>query len=280
MIYAVRGGHNFQCPGANGIIEETKSDRDVKDAMIKYFKLDKDNVVDCTPGNCSENTDLVRGTNASDSANANFYLPVHFNSAENNSATMGSEVWLNPNNKSSVAMGYRILAKLSGLGFKNRGIKDGVNAEHLHDIKAPKASSILIEVCFVGATGDVALYKKLGPDVIGKAIVEGVVGHAIGTATPVELFTVRLNWEDAKSQIFSSDNLYKAKDVANLHPGYKVFDSKGGYRYMLAVTPAVKPVTKEDPFRVVAGSFENESGADKQIEDLKKLGVDSFKTQH
>ena len=89
-----------------------------------------------------------------------------------------------------------------------------------------------------------------------------------------ETFTVRL--EDGKTIIANFDNLYKAKDYANLHAGYKVYDSKGGYRYMLA---AFKPIVNEEPFRVVTGSFSDEANADKRIADLAKLGITSFKTQ-
>jgi len=281
--YGSRGGHNFQCPGAKGIIEETSEDRKVKDAMIKYLKLNGDTVVDCTPGNCGENADLKYGTDKANANKVDFFLPVHFNSAANNTSIMGCEVWLNPDNKSAVAMGNRILSKLSGLGFKNRGYKDGVNEEHLHDIKQSDMPAVLIEVCFVGASGDVALYKKLGPDIIGKAIAEGVVGHSIGAKVTTQVaeknspFRIRLGWDNEKSQIGAFGQYQQAKDFANLHVGYYVYDNNGKNLYTLFVE---KPtVSKKEPFRVVAGSFDKESGANKQMEDLKKLGIASFKTQ-
>ena len=93
-------------------------------------------------------------------------------------------------------------------------------------------------------------------------------------------FRVRLEWNNEDSEIGCFDNLYKAKDFANLHKGYSVFNSKGEYLYKLAVAkPAPVVVDEEAPFRVVAGSFDIEEEADKQIEKLKKLGIDSFKTQ-
>ena len=39
--------------------------------------------------------------------------------------------------------------------------------------------AMIIEVCFVEATEDVTLYKKLGPDVIGKTIAEAIVNQKI-----------------------------------------------------------------------------------------------------
>ena len=39
--------------------------------------------------------------------------------------------------------------------------------------------SMIVEVCFVEATEDVALYKKLGADAIGKAIAEAIANKKI-----------------------------------------------------------------------------------------------------
>ena len=111
--------------------------------------------------------------------------------------------------------------------------------------------------------------------VIPKATSKGInVAKATTTKVATETFTVRLN--DGKTIVANFDDLYKAKDYANLHMGYKVYDSKDGYRYMLAAT---KSVTSDEPFRVVTGSFSDETNADKRIAELKKLGITSFKTQ-
>ena len=39
--------------------------------------------------------------------------------------------------------------------------------------------SVIVEVCFVEATEDVALYKKLGSDIIGKSIAEAISNKKI-----------------------------------------------------------------------------------------------------
>jgi len=334
----VRGGHNFQTAGASGIIDETTEDRKVKSSVIKYLKLGGCTVIDGTPGNCSENADLNFGTNTANNNHADLFLPIHFNKCYNSyNGKIGSEVWLNPNNSTSVAVGKRIMSKLVGLGFKDRGLKDGINGEHLHDIKASNMPSVLIEVCFVEATEDVALYKKIGFDVVGKAIAEGILDKKIGTSTNVtpastETYTVRLSYNNKKSQLISTSDLYEAKDKANSHPSYSVYNSKGQNVYMLKGSPipetyrirlawndeksqigeiytdyyqakdfanlhvgynvydskgknlytlaVVKPVVPNTDiiYRVVAGSFKDESGADEQIVKLAKLGIESFKT--
>ena len=62
----------------------------------------------------------------------------------------------------------------------------------------------------VEATEDVALYKKLGPDVIGKTIAEAIVNQKIGP-------TVENKEEVNRSMYVFSKNwyLYKYPDVAN-----------------------------------------------------------------
>lgn len=182
--YAIRGGHNFACPGASAIIDETTEDRKVKDAVIKYLKLAGVGTIDVTPGNCNENTDLDYGTNTANNAHADLFIPIHFNKAYNSYAgAIGTEVWLNPKNATAVAVGNRILHNLSALGFKNRGIKDGINGEHLHDIRTSNMPAILVEVCFCESVADVKIYRAVGIDKIGKVIAEGILGHTIGVAT-------------------------------------------------------------------------------------------------
>ena len=126
------------------------------------------------------------GADTANNAKADLFSPIHFNKAyDHYVGAIGSEVWLNPNNPIAVATGIRILNNLQALGFKNRGLKDGVNGEHLHDIKASNMSAVLVEVCFCEATEYAALYKKLGPDRIGQAIAEGILGHAIDNVSVI-----------------------------------------------------------------------------------------------
>lgn len=181
MTDVLRGGHNYQSPGAHALLDEVTEDRKVCAAAIKYLRAAGDKVVDGTPGNCSVSVDLKYGTDISDRNNASLYGPMHFNNAyEKYVGAIGTEVWVNPKNSISVATGTRVVNNLAALGFKNRGLKDG---SHLHDVRVPNAATVLVEVCFVEETVDVALYKKLGADRVGRAIAEGFLGHTIGTTS-------------------------------------------------------------------------------------------------
>ena len=182
MKDAIRGGHNFSCPGASAInvggLDETKEVRLVYPAVINCLKRVGDTVIDATPGNCDVNTDLNYGTNTANNAKVDLFVPIHFNKAYNTyTGAIGSEIWLNPKNPKAVQIGTRILNNLQALGFKNRGLKDGVTTEHLHDIKSSNATAVLVEVCFCEATEDIRIYRKVGHDAVGKAIADGIIGR-------------------------------------------------------------------------------------------------------
>ena len=283
-VDCIRGGHNFQCPGASatnvGGLDETIEDRKVYASAIKYAKAGGDIVIDGTPGNCSENEDLNYGTNKANASGANTFVPIHFNKAyDKYVGRIGSEIWLNPQSASSVVKGTRILNNLAALGFKNRGLKDGMNGEHLHDIRASKMDAVLVEVCFCEATEDIALYRKLGPDIIGKAIAEGILGHTISgnstniilTSAPVvgtQMYRIRKSWADGGSQLGAYTSLTQAvKDLCDKNPGYEVYNNIGTQVY---------PSTIASVANIVPATRVNNSIAQLQAE-LNKQGFGHLK---
>ncbi|MDU5106545.1 MULTISPECIES: N-acetylmuramoyl-L-alanine amidase [unclassified Clostridium] len=175
MKIAVRGGHNFQATGASALIDETTEDRKVKDSLIKYLKLLGNEVLDVTPGPCDANTDLAYGVNKANEWGADLFVSDHFNKAFNSyNGALGTEVWIyskTDNIKLDEEVGTRVVNTLSELGFKNRGVKE---SKELYELRATKMASIIVEICFVEATEDVALYKKLGADKIGQVIAEAI----------------------------------------------------------------------------------------------------------
>lgn len=181
-IDVLRGGHNPQSPGAHAQLDEVVEDRNVCAAALGYLRAEGNTAIDATPGNCSVNVDLKFGTDKANNAKADIFVPIHFNKAyDAYTGAIGSEVWINPKNAEAVEIGTRILNNLEALGFKNRGLKDGIVQQKLHDIRSSNSTAVLVETCFVEATKDVEIYKRVGPDAVGKAIAEGILGHAIGT---------------------------------------------------------------------------------------------------
>lgn len=188
MKIAVRGGHNFQAPGASALIDETTEDRKVKDSVIKYLKQLGHTILDVTPGNMDVNSDLVYGVNKANNWGADLFISIHFNKAYNSyNGAIGAEclVYSKTDNITlDEQVAGRIQNALDGLGFtgpenKSRGVKEN---NSLYELRATKMASVIVEVCFVEATEDVALYKSLGPDKIGQVIAEAISNRKISNS--------------------------------------------------------------------------------------------------
>lgn len=181
MKIAVRGGHNFLATGSSALIDEVVEDRKVKDSVIKYLKQLGHEVLDVTPGNMNSDNDLVYGVSKANNWNADLFVSIHFNKAYNSyNGAIGTETWVYSKTDNITAdeiIAQRITDALVGLGFKDRGVVRV--SEYLYELRATKMASIIVEVCFVEATEDVALYKKLGPDAIGKTIAEAISNKKI-----------------------------------------------------------------------------------------------------
>ena len=183
MKIAVRGGHCPKVTGASALIDELKEDRFVKDIVIKYLKELGHTVLDVTPPDSisSSSADLSYGVDKANSWGADLFVSIHFNNVYSTyNGALGTEVCVYSEND----VAGRVVNGLASLGFKNRGqkVKTG-----LYELKNTKMKSIIIEVCFVEATEDVALYKKLGSDTIGKTIAEAIANKkVIGAPTPAQ----------------------------------------------------------------------------------------------
>lgn len=213
MKICVRGGHTELCTGASALIDELTEDRKVKNSVIKYLQQLGHTVLDVTPPvnyTTSSSVDLAYGVNKANNFGADLFISIHFNKCYNSyNGALGSESCVYSENE----YGKRIVNALSSLGFKNRGQKVRTR---LYELSHTNMTSVIVETCFVEATEDVALYKKLGPDAIGKAIVEAIANQKIVCTTTVE------NKEEVNRSmyVFSSNwYLYKYPDVAN--SGYK-----------------------------------------------------------
>ena len=167
---AVRGGHCPKVTGASALINELTEDRKVKDAVIKYLKQLGYEVLDVTPpdSTSTSSADLAYGVNKANDWGADLFVSIHFNKAyDSYNGALGSEVCVYSTND----IAQRVVNALGLLGFKDRGQKVRTG---LYELKNTNMKSMIIETCFVEATEDVELYKKLGADAIGKAIAEAI----------------------------------------------------------------------------------------------------------
>ena len=197
MKIAVRGGHCPRIPGASKFIDELTEDRKVKESVIKYLKQLDHEVLDVTPPdntNLSQ-SDLIYGVDGANHYGADLFVSIHFNKAYNiYNGDLGSEVCV----YTPFDTAQRVVNGLAFLGFKNRGQKVRTG---LYELKHTNMKAMIIEVCFVEATGDVSLYKRLGHDLIGKTIAECIADKKISTSEKV---TQKLN---SFNHLFS-DNWY------------------------------------------------------------------------
>lgn len=181
MKIAVRGGHCPNVPGSRGIIDELKEDRLVKNAVIKYLNQMGVSVLDVTPpdSTSSSSADLSYGVNKANNWGADLFVSIHFNNAYSTyNGALGTEVCV----YSEYDIAGKVVNKMASLGFRNRGQKVRTG---LYELKHTSMKSMIVEVCFVEATEDVALYKKVGYDYIGKTIAEALVNRSSGvTPTP------------------------------------------------------------------------------------------------
>lgn len=213
MKIAIRGGHNFLATGAVGLIDEATESRKVKDSVIKYLKELGHTVLDVTPGNMGVNEDLEYGVNRANNWGADLFVSIHFNKAYNSyNGAIGTETWVyskTDNIKLDEEIALRIVNSIAGLGFINRGVKERTD---LYELRATKMVSVIVEVCFVEATEDVALYRKLGVDKIGQTIAEAISNRKIEVSKfplPLKMKSDAMSY-DGEVKIFNKGDLLTA----------------------------------------------------------------------
>ena len=175
MKIAVRGGHVPKFTGASKFIDELTEDRKVKNSLIIYLNQLGCDVLDVTPpdNTNSLHNDLSYGVNKANSWGADLFVSIHFNKAYDiYNGCLGSEVCV----YSPFDTAQRVVNALASLGFKNRGQKIRKN---LYELNHTKMKAMIIEVCFVEATGDVVLYRELGYNLIAKTIAQAITNKKI-----------------------------------------------------------------------------------------------------
>ncbi len=184
--YNVHGGHNpsgkVAC-GAKGFLDESKEDRAVAKAIIKYLKKGGATVYNCTVDNGTSKNDVLKKICAKCNAhNVTLDISIHLNSGRNDKKgdkkNGGFEVWACSWNDSKRAIVKRCGKAMEKLGFTNRGVKTSTS---LYYLKRTKAPALLFEICFVDDKDDYLMYKAAGADKIGKVLAEAILNKSIST---------------------------------------------------------------------------------------------------
>ena len=168
-----------------------------------------------------------------------FGITIHVNAGGGN----GTEC-LVPCNESYFKIENNILNKFSGFGFANRGIKSrSYNTGQFYKREESKKIN------------DTDYYRE-----IRQAWSLGVSG------TILELFFIDSKTDLEKYKKYKTDMIYT---IANVILEYY-------NKPLLSITTSKPVITNSTSYRVIAGSFKNKDNANKQVEKLKKLGIDCF----
>ena len=181
MKIAIRGGCNFSVLGASALIDETTEDRKVKDAVIKYLRIAGHEVIDITSPD-SYNTvlsDLEYGVNLAEMEQVDLFMSCHFDKCYDlyDGALGTACCWILGTGGQAEKIGDRVCKSVSaGTGLVNRGIHID---PRLYELRKTTMPAIICETCFTEATKDIEIYHKVGADIIGKLIADGINGSDI-----------------------------------------------------------------------------------------------------
>lgn len=196
-VYNIHGGHNpagkIAC-GASDLLDESKEDRKITKAIIKYLKKAGATAYDCTVSNGTSQTDVLKKICAKcNKHDVNLDVSVHLNSGRNDhkgdKKLGGFEVWATGFSGIKKEVTERAIANMRKLGFTPHG-DPYKKTSGLYYLNHTKAKALLFEICFVDDKDDYLLYKTTGADKIGKSLAEAIVGHNIKTSTTAKIASV------------------------------------------------------------------------------------------
>lgn len=216
MKFGIDLGHGVGSDrGAVGNIAEETIINNVGNIVIKKLRELGYEVIELRPSSATtvSNSLYQRYTKANNS-NVDMCVSIHANAG----GGVGTEVFTYRGKEVSEARA--VLNNIASLGFRNRGIKDG---SHLAMIRNPKATAMLIEVCFVDSL-DTDLYKSLGAEVIAIEIVEGLTGKKIEDNSGQWILDDKGWWYKHSDGSYTKDGWEKIKN------NWYLFDANG---YML-----------------------------------------------
>lgn len=251
MVVGVNCGHTASGAGygAVGIIKESEHTRLVGQALMDLLRAAGVTVIDCTIDQAAtQNEYLAKAVALANNQDLDLFISIHFNASAAHTGH-GVEAFTYGGTQHEEAL--KICKNISGLGFTNRGVKDGSS---LYVIKHTKAKAMLIEVCFCDNEEDVNQYQNVGYSGIAKAICNAILPYAEEKNSETAandpsalnvLYRVRKNWADASSQIGAFAILDNAKAACTA--GYTVYDENGTAVYGAESEEQTEPDSTDSP---------------------------------
>lgn len=154
--------------GAVGYRKETNLTREVGFKVMQKLEKLGHAVVNCTVDSASSvSSSLSNRVRKANSGNLDLFISIHFN------AGGGTGVEIYTYGASKFSQATSVLNNIVGLGYRNRGIKDGKN---LYVVRSTDPKAMLIECCFVDSKNDMNMFSA---EKMADAIVKGLVGKTI-----------------------------------------------------------------------------------------------------
>lgn len=187
MKIGINCGHTLIGPGSGavGIINESLEARNVGNALIELLENNGNEVINCTIDQAdTQNAYLAECVKLANRQDLDYFISIHFNAG----GGKGTEIYTYKGNEYTEAL--NICENITGLGFNNRGIKDG---SRMYVIRKTIAKSMLIEICFVDSD-DANKYLDIGAVKFAEAIYKGIV-YNNQTKTEYDEWIARLQQE-------------------------------------------------------------------------------------
>lgn len=182
-IHAGHAAHGKRNCGAVGFCAESLVDRQIARTTKLWLEKEGHTVYDCTVDEGITASAIIsnikKKINSHKNATAN--ISIHLNASKTSKEDFkikGSECLVYSTLGDDAIMAKRILRELTYIGFPSRGVKRRTDLGVLKGINNG-GLNILVEVFFCDDEDDYFLYKRLGADVIGKAIAQGILGRVI-----------------------------------------------------------------------------------------------------
>lgn len=181
-IYCCAGGHSAKAPGASHFIDEYTEDRRVVAALITELENRGYSVVNASNEEPTQSRELAAEVNTANASGAGLFCAIHFNAESITDGVRGSECWYYTGS-SAKSLAVKVAQNVSSvLGLPCRGAKASTSLYVLRHTSMP---SILVEVCFVDAKGDVNAYQNKGVNAVAAAIADAIAGTSYGITNNV-----------------------------------------------------------------------------------------------
>ena len=178
MKIGIDAGHDvsFQDIGASDILNEEREADVVSRELRDIIESAGHEVVWCKPeGRMTLGQSLHRRVSKANREAVDVFVSIHFNAVRRLQRAVGTEVIVSKNaSKKSREIANSVQSSLvRTLQLPDRGVKTPVRGG-LYVCDRTNMPAILIEVCFVDSTVDVARYNKVGAGKVAQAIAEGL----------------------------------------------------------------------------------------------------------